>query len=367
MSNSVSVAKFLNVAIKKNICSYAFSNPQTTDINIGVELTDQPTTFSQLSELSNQEGFVFVPFDTSSENKSYVIIPDITNVSLDNYEEICNYPNNAKFPEQKIVESSQVHYREQINQMLAVLKSKHLDKVILSRIKFIPSKSNISPVDIFLQINQTYPDAFVFMVNIPNVGLWLGASPEQLANYDGEELKTVALAGTQRLENRNISTIKWQEKEIEEQALVAKYIDNLFVECGIVDLEKSKPFTVQAGGVVHLKTTYRARITEWKKAVDFVSHLHPTPAVCGLPKVEAKQLIKKIEPHDRAYYAGYLGMITNTGAFSFFVNLRSMQILSDGMALYVGGGITAQSEEEKEWLETCHKAETLLKIINSKS
>ncbi len=365
MSETVSITQFLATAIRKNICSYAFANPGTTAINIGVELVENPQDYTHLNQLEGKTGFVFAPFDTESNNKSYFIKQEIATVSTENYQKILTFPDKEAFIEEAVVESSYNDYQQQITKMLMALKNGELDKVILSRIKFVPNGGRAAAVEVFLRMCKAYPDAFVFMVNIPNVGLWLGASPEQLANYDGKYLKTVALAGTQPLENRAIEQITWQRKEQEEQALVIQYIDQLFADCKPQNLQRSEPFTVRAGGVVHLKTTYCAAINSWQQAVDFVTNLHPTPAVCGLPKIEAKQLIKNVEKHNRTYYAGYLGELKSTGTFSLFVNLRSMQVLTNGMALFVGGGITAQSDKQKEWNETCHKAETLLKMINN--
>ena len=86
--------------------------------------------------------------------------------------------------------------------------------------------------------------------------------------------------------------------------------------------------------------------------------MHPTPAVCGLPKEKALDLIYKTEPYDREYYAGYLGMVEKD-TVDFYVNLRCMKIYENTAALFVGGGITANSVAKKEWEETELKAETL--------
>ena len=94
-----------------------------------------------------------------------------------------------------------------------------------------------------------------------------------------------------------------------------------------------------------------------------VGQLHPTPAVCGLPKKRAMQIITEIEKRDRGYYAGFLGPLQASGAFDLFVNLRTMEVFDDALRLYVGGGITPLSDPETEWQETCQKADTLLNLI----
>ncbi|MEA3463441.1 MAG: chorismate-binding protein, partial [Bacteroidota bacterium] len=92
---------------------------------------------------------------------------------------------------------------------------------------------------------------------------------------------------------------------------------------------------------------------------------HPTPAVAGQPKEDAICFIKQLEPHDRDYYTGFLGPLQHRGATDLFVNLRCMKITPSFISLYVGGGITLESDPAEEWNETRLKAQSLLKIMGS--
>jgi isochorismate synthase len=99
---------------------------------------------------------------------------------------------------------------------------------------------------------------------------------------------------------------------------------------------------------------------------DFVDAMHPTPAVAGQPKEDAIQFIKGLEPHDRDYYTGFLGPVNQgKGEIDLFVNLRCLKITPDYLSLYVGGGITLDSDPADEWNETRWKAESLLKILRT--
>ena len=82
-----------------------------------------------------------------------------------------------------------------------------------------------------------------------------------------------------------------------------------------------------------------------------------------MPKERALTAIKKLEKHNREYYAGFLGILNMDEKIALYVNLRCMKIYHDYLALYVGGGITADSNPEEEWEETGIKAETLKSII----
>ncbi|MCY1635332.1 isochorismate synthase [Marinifilum sp. D737] len=357
-----SIQYFLEQCLQKRLSFYAYSLPGDHEIKIGIQTS--PSRVINLLDLKGKEGFLFAPFDLDEEQSAYFIDPEFEFSSKSTqFVDFSDLPDQ-KDEDSEVYESSKEDYLEQIKEMLADLKSKKLDKVILSRVHVLNGKGRKDAASIFLRLNKTYPNAFVSMIDIPSEGLWIGASPERFLNSDGKTIETVALAGTQKLGDSAVQSVEWEKKEIEEQAYVSKYIEELLSNYQIDDYQKQGPFTVQAGNVVHLKTTYKANTAlSFDQISSFAQALHPTPAVCGLPKNKAMDLIRKVEKHKREYYAGFLGPIHADGGLALFVNLRSMKVLQESMALFVGGGITADSDPEKEWMETCFKAQTLLKVI----
>ena len=151
----------------------------------------------------------------------------------------------------------------------------------------------------------------------------------------------------------------------EEQEMVSNTIEENFRSLGL-DVHKEGPVTVSAGKhIEHLRTVYKAK-RDRTLDVDLLNLLHPTPAVCGIPRYGAVEWLKHEEEHDRSYYAGFLGPVLN-GGFDFFVNLRCALILDNKAYIYVGGGITADSDPESEWEETESKARTLLDLMEKSS
>ena len=96
---------------------------------------------------------------------------------------------------------------------------------------------------------------------------------------------------------------------------------------------------------------------------NLLNTLHPTPAVCGLPKEAAKSFILRNENYDRTFYTGFLGEININLVTDLFVNLRCVEIEEGFAKVYVGGGITEESIPEKEWLETHFKTTTIKSIL----
>ena len=239
-----------------------------------------------------------------------------------------------------------------------------------------------SPVSIFKRLLDSYTTAFVYCWYHPKVGLWLGATPETLLSVENRKLYTMSLAGTQKKEDT--LDVSWGAKEIEEQQLVTDTI--VYNLKDIVDnLQVSETHTHQAGTLLHLKTDITAIVHDSDtKLASIIKALHPTPAVCGLPKLEARDFIIANENYDRSFYTGFLGELNiktekkrastrrNVENLAYgavkkhttlYVNLRCMEVDAQGAQLYVGGGITTSSQPVLEWEETVNKLQTIAAVL----
>jgi isochorismate synthase len=232
---------------------------------------------------------------------------------------------------------------------------------------------------LFKKLINTYFNAFVYLWYHPKVGMWMGATPETLLKVEGDKFKTVALAGTQLF--KGDMEVEWGDKEIEEQQMVVNSIVEKLKE-ETDELKVSEKFTVKAGNLLHLQTNISGTIhnletsnnqNEIKK---LINALHPTAAVCGLPKDKAKQFILNNENYDREFYTGFLGELNisdyNLGkseeetlniVSNIYVNLRCMKIVKNKAIIYVGGGITKDSNVENEWEETVNKTKVIKKVL----
>lgn len=247
----------------------------------------------------------------------------------------------------------QNEYQNFVSQSIDYIKSTNCSKIVGSRVKVIENQ-NYNLIHTYIELLKQHPSAFVYLWYEAEKSCWMGASPELLLMKKGDRLETVSLAGTKSPEN------EWTEKEIEEQKIVTDYIMDAMRD--LPDLEKSETITVQAGKFQHLKNFISSSVTQDFKIDELLSELHPTPAVCGLPKKEAFDYIISNENYDRSFYTGYAGMETSDFKI-YFVNLRCAEFFSDSIKIYVGGGITADSQPEKEWQETELKSGTIINAL----
>ncbi|MGY5352879.1 chorismate-binding protein [Wenyingzhuangia sp. IMCC45533] len=298
------------------------------------------------------DGFVFAPFD---DREDAYIIPK------DSFTEEAISVDSSFFSDGQFIvnNSSKKRHIDLVSKTIDAIQQTDLLKVVVSR-EEEAKLEDFEMVNVFKKMLHQYKSAFVYIWFHPKVGLWMGATPETLLKIEGCNFETMSLAGTQ--EFKGDLNPKWGSKELEEQSLVTRYIkENL--ESKVKELQLSDVETVKAGKLLHLKTKIRGVLNSKQDITTLIKLLHPTPAVCGLPKELSKAFILREENYARSFYTGYLGEINIKNKTSLYVNLRCFSYDNSMVKLYVGGGITKSSNPEKEWLETVAKSETIKRVL----
>jgi isochorismate synthase len=359
------------ICFKNNIPFVSFRLPQENTIKTLVQTKNLPRELHTIRELNDLSGFVITPFFNKSKNASFVLEPDmildllkIDDNVLDKLKSIRHYTSVEFLNGKGIYVTEMNEFTKQVKELQEEIKSGKIKKAVLSRIHIEPKKAKFDVSRLFTELCNKYPNAFVYVFQIPRAGCWIGATPEPLVLVRNDTVETISLAGTQKLDNIPYEEIQWPLKELEEQDIVTQYIENVLLRFNVTDFQKTGPFSQIAGNIVHLKTRFLfdAGLIGHRLG-EFVGILHPTPSICGSPQDVSFELLEKIEPHQREYYTGLLGPVNMDNETSLYVNLRCMKVLENKFALYLGAGITSGSVPESEWDETNQKKMTLLSVI----
>ncbi len=255
---------------------------------------------------------------------------------------------------------SRENYLTLIQNTARTIAAERWGKVVISRPLTLKMKSR--PLLWFHALREQYPRACVYLFHHEDSGTWMGASPELLISCSDGLVNSMSLAGTRKKGEEHSFTAK----EEEEQAIVTRYILRVLTSAkGLSAVEVMERSPMEAGNLVHFVNHLQADVTGKLDVEQLLHELHPTPAVGGYPRQEALQYIFENERHKRDYYTGYFGL-KNPEAFHYYVNLRCMQVYSDAVTLYAGGGILADSVPADEWEETEAKMQTLLKVIQDR-
>ncbi len=346
MDNTV-IIEAIDKAIRHKARFYAYRLPGEQQLHFGAQIIDQRT----------PEGFMIVPFVEKPDCMPYFISAQF---DAEKYMKlpVSSLPVTSLH---KVAETSttQEAYMESAAHCIEALRRGDLRKVVLSRVIVDEFASSLTWTSVFKRLLDRCPEAFVFVFNSEVTGAWMGASPERYLSYDGSRLHTMALAGTRLAGTPG----EWGEKEKEEQAIVADYIEGKFADLKI-ECERSELMTRKAGNVEHLCTEFSGMVTRPSQVDGMRNMLHPTPALGGLPVKAAVKMIGEVEGHSRRYYGGYMGPVGSDGRFALFVNVRSLEFDGERYCIYVGGGLTSGSDALREWEETCGKAVLLQSVLD---
>ena len=212
---------------------------------------------------------------------------------------------------QALLEKSERFYLKAL-----AISPEYIDALYNLGLSYVKQSKASAAIKTFKKLLANYPNAFTYIWFHPKVGMWLGATPETLVQIKDNNFKTMSLAGTQVF--NGTTNVSWHPKEIEEQQFVTDYItDKLISICN--KTAKGTVETIKAGNLLHLKTMISAQLKPETALINFIDALHPTPAVCGLPKLLAKQFILKHENYNREFYTGFLGELN-----SFLTTLKNV-------------------------------------------
>ena len=346
------------------------------------QVQGSPSRLLSLNQLNGKKGFVFAPFSPSIDEPIYL---------MEGPTQLLPCPHadgpTTLAPMSEQPTSPDGYYQLDFANFFAQVQVGTFRKLVLSRCIERPVTEGLDAEQLFFKACAIYPRMFIALVHISDEQTWLMATPEILLEGGGNnEWRTISLAGTMDMraakcapwsdmattEDANheptLGEVGWSDKNIREQRLVSTYI----VEClerFASKIHEEGPHTVRAGHLLHLRSDFTFSIADPTRLGSLLAALHPTPAVCGLPKREAFDFITKNESSPRHYYSGFCGPLCDgvevEGANThLFVSLRCMQLEKDRQRLYAGGGILPESQLQLEWNETETKLDTMRRLLD---
>jgi menaquinone-specific isochorismate synthase len=228
-----------------------------------------------------------------------------------------------------------------------------LEKVVLARDMRVWSKTKLSPRRLVKRLAERFPECYTFSVD----GL-IGATPELLVRSEGSHVSSLILAGSIRrgadeteddeLGRRLLNSTK----DAVEHDISVRSVTELWGRFCETMTIASSPTLLKLANVQHLATEVQGGMRKAHSALEIAGTLHPTAAVCGLPRDKAMDMIRRLEGMSRARYAGPVGWVDAQGNGEWGIALRCAELDGGSARLFAGGGIVAGSTPEDELDET---------------
>ncbi|WP_421380803.1 isochorismate synthase [Bacillus salacetis] len=268
----------------------------------------------------------------------------------------------------KASEIAPEEWKAALEEVVSQLKAGKMDKVVLARKMQMTFKDKPCSDEVIQNLWDEQRDSFIFSFEVAN-SCFLGASPERLVKKEGAEILSTCLAGsiargTNPKEDQELGVSLLQdEKNRHEHNLVVEMIrDVLHQYCSDVQMP-NEPALMKVRDIQHLYTPVKGKAEKGTSILKFVSQLHPTPALGGVPREKAMETIKHAENMDRGLYAAPMGWMDSYGNGEFAVAIRSGLIYKDEAYLFAGCGVVANSTAESEYRETQIKFKPMFRAL----
>ena len=192
----------------------------------------------------------------------------------------------------------------------------------------------------------------------------LSSSPETFLRFSGRAVETRPIKGTRPRfadpdeDTRSAYELQTSAKEIAELVMITDLLRNdLGRVCGFGSVEVADLLRLESlAQVHHLVSTVRGVLRPETDTIDALATCFPGGSITGAPKIRAMEIIHQLEGRPRGLYCGAVGWFGRNGESSFNIAIRTL-VREGGRLIYqTGAGIVADSDPDKEYEETLHKA-----------
>jgi len=262
-------------------------------------------------------------------------------------------------------------YAHNVALAVEILRSKEIDKVVLARSVRGSVPETIDAAAVAQRLHHREPLCTIYSIPTSDARRFVGATPELIARRSGRGLQSHPLAGTIALPPNvepedYLTWLLGSTKNLHEHNVPVNEIVTA-LESVYDDVEADAgPSIVALRTLAHLGTWIEASCHDERDAPDALAVLrllHPTSAVGGVPRQSAYELIRRLEPIDRGYYAGPLGWIDANGDGEWWIGFRGVLVKGATFEAWAGAGIVSESDPIAEREETRAKLASFLSSV----
>jgi anthranilate synthase component 1 len=248
----------------------------------------------------------------------------------------------------------------------------HVFQVVIAKSMKFRVKGNL--IELYENLRKVNPSPYMYLLKMSDRCI-VGSSPEMLVRVTGDLAETFPIAGTRpvvRNEARNEKLrreLLGDEKELAEHTMLVDLARNdIGRVCKFGTVRVKELMTVKRfSHVQHIVSHVTGRLQEKYDCYDALRGVFPAGTVSGAPKVRAMEVIDELEPTLRGPYAGALGYFSFNGSCDFAIAIRSLFVNKNAAYIEAGAGIVMDSDPEREWDETEHKANAMLTALKMTS
>ncbi len=266
------------------------------------------------------------------------------------------------------VNVTKASFEKAVKKVKDYIASGDVFQVVLSKRYEFSVKSNL--IGFYRALREINPSPYMYFLKTGDRQI-VGSSPEMLVRVDNRKVETFPIAGTRPCKENPAENKRLTKELLADPKERAEHVM-------LVDLARNDIGRIAKFGSVHVPEFMKVHryshvqhivsqvvgdIRDELKCYDALRAVFPAGTVSGAPKVRAMEIIEELEPTRRGPYAGAVGYFSYNGNADFAITIRTLFADKNRAYIQAGAGIVADSVPEREWFETDHKAEALMKAL----
>ena len=259
-------------------------------------------------------------------------------------------------------------FKKMVYKAKEYIKAGEIIQVVLSQ-RFSASLSG-SHFDIYRRLRSINPSPYMFYLNFDDIAL-AGSSPEMFVRCENSVVQMRPIAGTRPRGRNKSEDLKLSQDLLADKKERAEHLmlvdlgrNDLGRVCKFGSVEVDEFMTVERySHVMHIVSNVKGRLNSGRSVFDIVPATFPAGTVSGAPKVRAMEIIDELENVSRGPYAGCVGYFSLSGNLDTCITIRTVVMKGKTAYIQAGAGIVADSEPEKEYLETVNKAKAQMETL----
>jgi len=259
-------------------------------------------------------------------------------------------------------------YKDMVSKAKEYIYAGDIIQVVLSQRFSAPSQ--VPPLQLYRALRLLNPSPYTFFMKIGDQTL-VGSSPEVMVRLTGNRVELRPIAGTRPRGRTEQEDRQLADELLADEKEKAEHV--MLVDLGRNDLGRvSEAGSVQVteymvverySHVMHLVSHVQGVLRKEFDAYDVIRATFPAGTLSGAPKIRAMQIIRELEPEARGAYGGAVGYVSYNGNMDLAITIRTLDARPGTVAVQAGAGIVFDSDPQREYEETCHKAQGMRKAV----
>lgn len=229
---------------------------------------------------------------------------------------------------------------------------------------------DLSAVQLYRALRLLNPSPYTFFLKMGDQAL-VGSSPEVMVRLTGSRVELRPIAGTRPRGDTEERDLELEQELLADEKERAEHV--MLVDLGRNDIGRvAESGSVKVtdymvierySHVMHLVSHVEGTLSAEYDAYDVIAATFPAGTLSGAPKIRAMEIIRELETEPRGVYGGALGYVSYNGNMDLAITIRTLETGNGKVSVQAGAGIVYDSDPQKEFEETCHKARGMQKAV----